>query len=203
MIRVNRFVPALVRPLAVFGSAVAIASCGNPYALPPATLPTDERVVYMYALTGTPVNTASAFNTITGLEVRTDASNDFDIAFDVVPDTSHGLGGTTGDSVFAVFPAGALGFAQDPGVQLSKTPYDSLKVAPSTGYTIDHAVKLDSGAVVLVASRSQTCNYGLSSHLYAKFRVDAVDMVARKLSLTMLTDPNCGYRGLGAGVPTQ
>ncbi len=203
MISVTRFLEAGPRRLAVLASVAAVAACGNPYALPPATLTTDERVVYMYALTGTPVNTASAFNTITGLEVRTDASNDFDIAFDVVPDTSHGLGGTTGDSVFAVFPAGALGFAQDPGVQLSTVKYDSLKLAPNTGYIIDHALRLDSGAVVLVASRSQTCNYGLSSHLYSKFRVDQVDRTARKLSLTMLTDPNCGYRGLGSGIPTQ
>ncbi len=195
--------PARLLPLAALGLAAALAACGNPYALPPATQNTDQRVVYMYALTGTPVNTASAFNTITGLEVRTDASTDFDIAFDIVPDTSFGIGGTTGDSVFAVFPAGALGFAQDPGVQKTTVNYDSLKLAPSSGYIVDKALRLDSGTVVIVASRSQTCNYGLSSHLYAKFRVDAIDWTARKLSLTMLTDPNCGYRGLGPGIPQQ
>lgn len=190
-------------PLAVLALAAVPAACGNPYALPPATQNTDERVVYMYALTGTPVTTSSAFNTITGLEVRTDASNDFDIAFDIVPDTSHGIGGTTGDSVFAVFPAGALGFAQDPGVQKSAVKYDSLNLAPTGGYIENKALRLDSGAVVLVASRSQTCNYGLTEHLYAKFRVDAIDWTARKLTLTMLTDGNCGYRGLGPGLPTQ
>ena len=185
-------------------AAVTVAACGNPFDIPPASISNDSQAVDLYALSGTPLAGPSAFNTVTAITVRVDRSTDFDFAMDIVPDTAFGLGGTTGDSVFAFIPAGALGFPQDAGLQLIKgTSYDSLTLAPTTGYTLDSAVAIDSGSVVAVSSRSQTCNFGLVRHLYAKVRVDSINVAERKVSATILTDLNCGYRGLQSGLPTN
>jgi hypothetical protein len=194
--------PIRLVPLPALLLAGAMAACGDAFTIPPATQATSERIVVLYALTNTPISTPSAFNVITGIEVRTDRSPDFDFAIDYAPDSALGLG-TSGDTVFAVLPRGALGFGQDAGVQVVDMPWDSVKLAPGSGYVLDSAVAIDSGSVVVASSRSQTCNFGLVRHLYAKFRVDQVDRSARRITTTMVTNPNCGYRSLQAGVPTQ
>ena len=181
----------------------ALAACSDPFALPPPSQPTTERIVILYALSGTPLSTPSAFNLVSGIEVRTDRTPDFDIALEFAPDSALGLG-TTGDTVAALLPRGALGFAADPGVMIdSTTPWDSLRLAPIDGYTTDKAVRIDSGDVVIASSRAQGCNFGLVRHLYAKIRIDQVDRARRRIVTLTVTNPNCGYRGLGPGIPVQ
>ncbi len=196
-----RIPPPLLR--AIPAIAALLAACGDPFALPPANQPTSERIVILYALSGTPLSTPSAFNLVSGIEVRTDRTPDFDIALEFAPDSALGLG-TTGDTIAALLPRGALGFAADPGVLIdSTTPWDSLRLAPTDGYTTDKAVRIDSGDVVVASSRAQGCNFGLVRHLYAKIRIDQVDRAQRRIVTLTVTDPNCGYRGLGPGIPVQ
>lgn len=198
MMRIRRFrAPAIVPAVLL---ATAVSACGDPFAIPPASLPTNERLVTLYAMTGTPVSQPSAFNLLNGVEVRTDRSPDFDFVVEFAPDSVWRLG-TTGTTVIALIPRGALGFAPDGGLQVSSVAWDSLTLAPAAGYARDHAIRVDSGSVVVGASRGQTCNFGLVRPLYAKFRLESVDWVNRSITARMVTDPNCGYRGLGPGVP--
>jgi hypothetical protein len=81
-------------------------------------------------------------------------------------------------------------------------------VAPGGNYQRDSAVVVDSNSVAIVHSRSLRCpTIGLSAVLYGKLHVLAIDTTSapggRRIDLRILTDVNCGYRGLQEGLPTR
>lgn len=174
--------------------ALGLWACGDPITLPPATLETTEVTFTLYALTSTPVGTASAYNMVVQSPVRTDRTLDFDFAVDMVT-------GTGGDTSVVMLPRGALGLPRDGGVQLATAPYDSITLAPVSGYVEDAPLAADSGDVVIAASRLQQCNFGILRPRYAKLLVESVDRVQRSVTFRMRIDPNCGYRGLAPGIP--
>jgi hypothetical protein len=175
--------------------ALGLAACGVDLTLPPATRETVEDTVVLYALSGTPVNTPSAYNLLSRRAERTDRTNDFDFAIDfAVSDT---------DTVLQFLPRGALGFPPDGGLQVTTVGFDSLLLAPEGGYQSEEPVVADSGAVLVAASRRQVCNFGITRPYYAKLSVEAVDRVQRSVTLRLRIDPNCGYRGLGPGIPAS
>jgi len=55
--------------------------------------------------------------------------------------------------------------------------------------------------VVVARSRSQTCNFGIYSGIFAKVIPLAISRTDRKIILRMVTDPNCGYHSFQPGVP--
>jgi hypothetical protein len=171
--------------------AAAAAACDNPFALPPAALPPTEFTLTLYAITGTPLVYPSALNLMTDppAPVRTDRTSNLDFAFDVVVDS-------LGDTTAVLLPRGALGLYRDGGLQLTRTPYDSITFAPNSGYDVGTPVTVGVGSVVLASSRSQTCNIGYVYPLYAKMAVTALDLTARSITFKMLIDSNCGYRSL-------
>jgi hypothetical protein len=169
--------------------AAAAAACDNPFALPPASLPPYEQTVTLFAITGTPLTEPSAFDLMTQTVVRTDRTSSLDFAFDIVVDSMR-------DTVAELLPRGALGLYRDGGLQITKTPYDSIRIAPTSGYDEGTPVAVSLGSVVLAASRSQTCNIGYVYPYYAKMEVSALDLVARTVTLHLLVDPNCGYKSL-------
>lgn len=195
--RIHRLVlaPALV-------ALSLVTACGDPYALPPASVTNSERVVILYAMSGTSLQAPSGFNLLNGIEVRTDRTPDFDFVVEFAPDSVLGLG-TTGDTIVALLPRGAVGFAPDPGILISPLPWDSLKLAPTDGYTIDRAVAIDSGDVVVGKSRLQSCNFGLVRPMYAKIRIDQIDRTQRRIVTRIIANLNCGYRVLIPGLPLQ
>ncbi len=186
------------RPAALFALALsaAIAACNDPFALPPATFPPLEGTLTLYALTGTPLDQPSAYNmlvaassnALAGGLTRTDRTFQFDFALDL-PDSLH-------DTIPVLIPPGALGLPRDGGVQVTKVPYDSITVAPDGGYEQATAVPVAVGTVVLVSSRSQSCNFGYIRPLYAKLKITAIDLKARTVTFQMLLNPDCGYRSL-------
>jgi hypothetical protein len=184
------------RPLAATGLAAlvalavgaAFAACDNPFALPPAVAIPLDTTYTLYSMTGSQVFEPSAYDMVTEAIVRTDRTAAFDFALDM-PDS-------LGDTIPLLLPPGALGLPRDGGLQITKTPFDSMNYAPNTGYTSDAGQKLALGSVVLVSSRSQPCNYNISYPLYAKLKVLAIDAVARSVTFHMLLDNNCGYRSL-------
>lgn len=193
--------PRLHGLLPIFAAAALGAlGCSDPLTLPPANQATVELTVTLYALTGTPVGTPSAYTLGTASSapsaVRTDRTIDFDFAVDLVP-------GTGTDTNLVILPRGAVGFALDGGAQRASIPYDSITIAPTSGYRSDSALAVGPGDVVLLASRLQQCNFGINRPRYAKLRVESVDRAQRSAVLLMRIDPNCGYRGLAAGVPTS
>lgn len=187
--------PGRLRP-ALFALALGISACGDPLTLPPATQETVELSFTLYALTNTSVGTPSAYNMVTLATVRTDRSIDLDFAVDMVTDTS-------GDTSVVMLPRGALGFQPDGGVQPAAEPFDSIALAPVNGYVEDAPLPVDSGDVVLVASRRQQCNFGINRPRYAKLRVESVNRAQRSVAFKIRINPNCGYRGLAPGIPSN
>lgn len=185
----------LVLALALMAPAV-LSGCGEDFRLPPATLETEEFTLTLYALTGTPVGTASAYDLVFLSPVRTDRSTAFDFAVDMVTDASS-------DTVALVIPRGATGLSVDGGVQKVALSYDALLLAPEDGYVEDSALTVDVGDVLAFASRRQNCNFGIARPHYAKALVEAIDRDLRTIQLKVRVDPNCGYRGLDAGLPTS
>ncbi len=179
--------------LAVTGLAL-LAACTSPV-LPPAYTENGVDTVTLYALSGTPLFTPSAYAINGPALVRTDLSISFDFAFNF-------------DSLRrpVLLPAGALGLPKStlqPGFQLSTTPFADLTLAPTDGYATDNPFLVDTGNVVLARSRSLTCPDGTIESLYAKLHVLAVDTAAtaRTIRFEILTDQNCAYRGLAPGTP--
>src|SRR5438034_364740 len=81
---------------------------------------------------------------------------------------------------------------------------------PTGGYEFDSALVVRPDSVVLVRARPITCVTGITVSLYAKLQVLAVDTSAaaragggRRIDLKILSDQNCGYRGLEPGLPKQ
>ncbi len=176
-------------------AAAAIAACSADLTLPPAQLPIVQQEIRLYALSGTPVNTSSAYSMVGLAEIRTDLSTSFDFAFDI-RDT---LGGTQG----YLLPRGSVGFVADGGLQITTQPFDSILLAPTSGYEREKPVPIDSGTVLFAASRQQTCNFSIVRPRYAKLLVLSLDKTNRIAVIRVVIDPNCGYRGLGSGVPTE
>lgn len=185
-----------MRALILLGVALALAAaCGDPFGLPTAQVENRPDTVSLYALSGTPVAQPSGYIIPFRSPIRTDqAINGFDFAFDI---------DTAGRAV--LLPTGALRLGRGSGIQLSTTPFDSIKAAPTSRYQLDSAVVVDSNAVAILHSRPQPCSFSLSSQfvLYAKLRVTAIDTVARRIDFIILSDINCGYRGLEPGVPRR
>ena len=184
--------------LALLAVVAAASACGDSSLLPPADLLVLDDTVTLWAVTGTAITLPSAFDILLNSVARTDRTGGFDFVFGFVPDT------LTGDSVPglpALLPRGWMGLSADGGLLRVATKFDSLAAAPGSGYDSYAPVYLDTGTVVVARSRTQTCNFGLTSGQFAKVQPVAIDIAARKIVLHVVNDPNCGYRGLQPGLP--
>ena len=181
----------------LFAALALAAACGDPLGLPPAQIANRTDTVSLYALSGTPVTTPSAYVIGFREAVRTDQSpTGFDFAFDI---------DSTGRPV--LLPTGALGLPRASGIQRTLHAFDSVTVAPTGSYQSDSAVVVDSSAVMILHSRPLICSYGIQSIYYAKLHVLAIDTTSgpngRRIDFEILTNINCGYRGLEKGLPKR
>ncbi len=182
-------------PLAA--ALIAFAACNdNSFGLPTAVYGNVVDSVSLWALDGTPLNTPSGYSILGRLGgaaiVRTDQTTAYDFAFNITP---------SGQAV--LLPTGALGLGKSSGIILQSEPFDSITVAPSSGYQDSVAVAVDSGSVAVLRSRPYTtCAVGVV-YLYAKMQVLRVDTIARRIDYNILVDLNCGYRGLEPGIPKR
>jgi hypothetical protein len=139
------------------------------------------------------VETPSGFAVDGSRLVRTDQSVDFDFAYNVEAD---------GQPVF--LPRAVLGIepnaSVNPGLQLRSESFDAITVAASNGYVTDQAVPIAVGERYMVRGRI-TCSIGVPR--YAKLEVQAIDNGARTVTFRVLTDDNCGFKGLEPGLPTR
>ena len=182
----------LLLPLAV----VAVAACGD-IALPAPAYENRVDTVTLYALDGTPVYSPSAYDLEFRQVVRTDQNTGFDFVFNI---------DSTGRAV--LLPLGALKLGTNlSGIQRTNQKFDSITFAPTSGYKLDSAVVVDSNAVALVQSRPLTCSFQLTTAYYAKLHVISIDTTSgpggRTMKFEILTDINCGYRGLKPGLPPR
>ncbi len=181
----------------VFVVLALAAACGDPLGLPPPAIPNRTDTVSLYALSGTPVTTPSAYVISFRQVVRTDQSaQGFDFAFDI---------DSTGRAV--LLPTGALKLPRASGIRLTSEPFDSILVATTGGYQGDSAVAVDSNTVALLHSRPLVCSFGITSIYYAKLHVLRVDTTSgpngRRIDFEILNNVNCGYRGLEPGLPKR
>jgi len=185
-----------MRPLPILSAFLAgclvLAACSDISGLLPAAIANRTDTVSVYALTGTPVSSPSAYWIVARQVVRTDQNSAFDFAFDI-------------DSLGRVMllPTGALKLGLQSGAQLRAEEFDSLTLAPSSGYKVDSAVVLTENSVAVMHSRLVQCSYDYqpSHNYFAKLHVLAIDTLARSIQLEILTNVNCGYRGLEPGLP--
>lgn len=191
----------ITRAPAVLALALLVA-CGDATTLPPPTVPNTTVVVTLYAMTGTPVNTPSAFSMLDVAERRTDQGSDYDFVFEIGPANALGAD-TTADTVAVLMPRAALGFTPDGGFQAANAPFDSLAEAPAEGYDQERPVIIGAGDVFFVTGRRQSCDFTFASPRYGKLRVEEVDFALRRAVLRVLVDSNCGYRGLLPGLPPR
>jgi hypothetical protein len=171
----------------------AVAACGDNDNLPD---PTDENVVdtvTVGSLTDTPITTASGFSVSLGA-IRTDLSPDFDFAYDIQGEPA------TGTKV--ILPRAALGIVSgssaEPGVMRRDETFDEIEAAPSNGYVTEEAVPVALGERYIVRSRV-VCSIGVP--IYAK--VEIIGLEDNSLILKVLSNTNCGYRGLEPGFPDR
>ena len=170
-----------------------LASCGNPYGLPAAFIVNKVDTVSLYALSGTPISQPSAYLIYSGARVRTDLTSQLDFAFDI---------DTAGRA--ELLPTAVLKLGTGSGFQISRLDFDSVRVAPTTGYNVDSALVVTENNVVLAQSsraNALSCTFNIVYPLYAKLQVLTIDMAARSIDFLILRDSNCGYRGLEPGLP--
>ena len=176
-------------------AVVAATACGDTTGLQ-AYVTNRVDTVSLYALSGTPVTEPSGYSIGARSAVRTEQVLSFDFAFDI---------DTSGRPV--LLPTGALKLGQQSGLQLSRLPFDSIRIAPSANYQRDSAVVIGDSSVVIAHSNPLTCATitGLTGVYYAKLHVLTLDTTAtpngRRVEFEILTDINCGYRGLEPGLP--
>jgi hypothetical protein len=173
---------------------VALLACSDDNGLPDPTFTNVERSDTIYALLGTPVTTPSAYALEGSRRVRTDQSTEFDFAYNIQPDGQH---------VF--LPRAAMGIetsaSVNPGLQARTESFEAITLAPSNGYITDRPIPIAPGERYVVRSRVTCTSLGLPK--YAKLEVVSFDDVARTVAFRVLTDDNCGYRGLEPGLPDR
>ena len=177
---------------AALAMVIVAGACSSTLGPPTATVDNVVDTVTLYALTGTPVGTPSAYNIQAPGPVRTDSEPGYDFSFDL----TGGQG--------ALYPQGALfGLGRTSALQYANS-FDATTTAPTAGWNDSTALNVSVGTVVLVRSRVITCStYAATVFEYAKLQVLAIDTVGRTINFQILSDVNCGYRDLNTGIPAH
>lgn len=189
--RVSRLLPIAVGALC----AALAQACGDPLSLSPAVFDNREDTVTVWAATGTPIHLPSAYSIARRSRIRLDQTSTFDFIYDISPG---------GRRVFV--PLAALvpteGTAGTPGLQETTTPFNSITLAEQLGYVIKDSVEAVRGHVYYARSTLDgTCALGIP--YYAKLEILSFDSAARSVTFRILTNINCGYRGLQHGLPKK
>ena len=169
-------------------------ACGD-LTLPAATIPNRIDTLTLAAVRGTPVTDPSGLDIVFRRVSRPDLGQEFDFMFDI-------------DSAGAAImvPAGLLGSTRQAGWRRTDQQFEEIIIAPVEDYTTDTALLVTVGDVFFARSRgfSTGCEFlGTSLPRYGKFHVVAFDAELRSITLEVVIDVNCGYRGLEPGFPTS
>jgi hypothetical protein len=190
---------ARIAIIATLCAVSVLNACGDPTNLK-ASIPTATDTLAVFALSGTPPAYPSGISIVAQQAVRVDGFAGFDVAFDIDP---NGRPVIYPVKLIVSSPSGS----RRVGMQRVVGPFDSVKVAPKSGYQVDSSFVLGLGEVVAIESphngSQDLCSFALSPNLYAKFAVDSVNLVTRTLYLRMGIDPNCGFRSFAEGIPTS
>ena len=177
-------------------AAGLLAGCGNPNDLPDATIPNVELTATLSALTGTPVARPSAYSVADATTVRSDQGGAFDFAFNI---------DASGQAV--LLPLAVLGLGVQTGtnagfIKVDQT-FEAIESAPLNGYVTADTIHTAVGERYVVRSRVVCSGLGLPK--YGKIESTEINPApeARTVTFRVLTDDNCGYRGLAPDIPTN
>ena len=174
---------------AALAAGVLSGACGNTLGPPIASDANIIDTVTLYAASGTPVGTPSAYDIQLNQRVRTDTTPLFDFLFDMTGSTA------------LLYPPGALpGLSRSAALQYAAS-FAGTTTAPTSGWNDSTALPISNGTVVLVRSRAILCSYGATVFEYAKLQLLDIDTLARTIQFQILTNTNCGYRDLNTGIP--
>lgn len=176
-------------------AAAALAGCGDPLSLLPARFENREDTVAVFAATNTPLYQPSAYLIASRQRVRLDQVSTFDFIYDV---------DLAGRSI--LLPLGAVvntGAASGiPGFLRTETAFANITIAEQLGYVAKDTVVVTLGDIFYVRSTVDgSCPLGIP--YYAKMQVLAIDETNRGIRFRILTNVNCGYRGLELGFPKK
>lgn len=196
MIHTLRTYRALRASALAFVVAVAgLLGCGpDPFA-PVARDPTLNAAVEIWALTGAPTNFPTVYLVPQRLAVRPDAGASFDLGFDI-----------DADGRLLVLPVTKvvtpLAAPRRIGIIRSNETWNLITSAPRTGWVFDSVMTVNVGQAFIVRVQTQFCALEFSNEVYAKFFVDSIFPAERRIRLTGVVNPNCGFRSFSSGVPT-
>jgi len=181
------------RLLSVLAFAV-LAACTDPNQLAKATLENRVDTLTLYSLATAPLNQPSAYSLTAGTAVRTwDVGTNFDFAYST---------NSAGKSVFLTLDL--LGLASSssvkPGLIRATSSFDQMTKAPLDGYVTSDTILVAEQDLFFLRTGITTC-HALGVPLYGKLEVLDIDSVAQSVKFRVLSDQNCGYRGLGLGIP--
>ena len=181
-----------IRGLSVLVPLALAAACSDSNSLGDATEVNAVDTVTLGALEGTPISTPSGYRISTGA-VRTDQTVEFEFAYNI-----RRLDDSTYQRV--LLPLAALGLTAtnqvEPGLQRREESFDDITHAPSNGYVSDSAVPIQEGERYVVRSRV-VCSIGVP--LYGKLQI--LRFEDSTVTFQVLTDQNCGFKGLLPGLP--
>ncbi|HEU4631298.1 MAG TPA: hypothetical protein VFS08_16215 [Gemmatimonadaceae bacterium] len=181
--------------------AAGLAACGDPLEFE-AGFDTVESTVTVHALNDVPIAYAAAVLLAPSpIGVRPAGDYTFDLAVDFDESGAASL-----YPVDLIAQPGVISIARTVGIQkLTEVAYGDLERAPNSGYTYGEAVPIAVGDVAAIQSNAHPycANSFLSSTLWAKLEVLALDPAARTARFRVRVDPNCGFRGLQTGRPSR
>jgi hypothetical protein len=189
MSRRRRLLPLL----AVVPVLAAIAACQDAYA-PKALVAVGVDTFAVSALTGTPYNAQSGVNLYGPGALTPGLSESFDFALDIDTDGKVVLLPRT--KVLTCTSTCQL------GTLFVSTPFDSLYDAPSRGYVYDSTTVIPVGQTVAFVTKEPGCvSSNIATYdMYAKMVIDSVRTSDRQIFVRVVSDNNCGFRGLVPGV---
>ncbi len=194
-----------LRLLALLVGGAGLAGCNDPFAILPASRPNTVDTLELFAVNGTGLNRPSGYSLVSKTVLR--------LGIDPPPvlnappfDFMYRIDATAGPQ-FAPFGAVSVPTKNQvesgrPGLQTTDTPFDEIKEGQQIGYTVDKAFNLTVGAKFYARSMlPNNCFLGIP--YYAKLEVIELIDSTRSVKFRILTDNNCGYRGLEPGIPTR
>ena len=179
------------------GVVTAITACDDDLGLAAFSV-RDPVQITVYAMNGTAQSLPAGVEIKLLQAVRIDPSWAFDLAFDL--DASNNVIVHTPRSVST-----ELVNLPRVGMQSSSLTFAQLIDAPTSGFVYDSLLTVPVGQTIVVDKVDPTCNrFGgafLGFNIRAKFVIDSVITSRRAIYLTMLANPNCGFRSLEPGEP--
>jgi hypothetical protein len=185
----------LLSALAVILVVTAVGGCGSTLSLNPAVIENRVDTVVVWAANGTPIFRPSGYSIAARTTVRLDQGGNFDFIYRI---------DAAGRPVF--LPLAAIAATGrtigNPGFQVSTTRFDDITVGQQLNYVTNDTVHIAAGEVFFARSEvSSACTLGIP--YYAKLEILAFDDTERAVTFRILSNINCGYRGLTIGLPTQ